>query len=152
MKKLILTLAVVLISNLAIAQTSAKAGVTKACTNYIEGFYEGDTAKLKESLQPSLHKFGFWKDKEKNVYNQVGHMSFEQALAFAQDVKDNKKFPAKDAPKEITILDIGDTIAAARVTAWWGIDFILLSKRGDKWMIEQVLWEGPLKKKHYTND
>lgn len=148
MKKLILTLAVVLISNIAIAQKTSQAGVTKACMNYLEGFYEGDTDKLKASLQPTLHKFGFWKDKGKDDFRQVNHMSFEQALAFAQDVKDNKKFPAKDAPKEVIILDIGETIAAAKVTAWWGIDFILLSKRGDKWMIEQVLWEGPLTKEH----
>jgi len=32
--------------------------------------------------------------------------------------------------------------ASAKVTAWWGIDYVLLSKQGDKWVIEQVLWEG----------
>jgi hypothetical protein len=36
-----------------------------------------------------------------------------------------------------------NTIASAKVTAWWGIDYVLLSKQGDKWIIEQVLWEGP---------
>lgn len=128
------------------AQTEDIKGITLACTNYLEGFYEGDTLKLKSCLQPELNKFGFWKDKDQTEYKQVNHMSFEQALAFAKDVKDNKKFPSKDAPKEVTILDVGDTIAAAKVKGWWGIDFILLSKRGDKWMIEQVLWEGPLKK------
>ncbi|WP_298756745.1 nuclear transport factor 2 family protein [uncultured Psychroserpens sp.] len=147
MKRLLCILTLCLFSYTALSQSSAS-GVTKACMNYLEGFYEGDTLKLKASLQPTLHKFGFWKDKGKDDYRQVNHMSFEAALAFAKDVKENKKFPAKDAPKEVTILDIGDTIAAAKVTAWWGIDFILLSKRGDKWMIEQVLWEGPLKKEH----
>ncbi|WP_298903896.1 nuclear transport factor 2 family protein [uncultured Psychroserpens sp.] len=147
MKRIIFVLLITLSAQICIAQ-SAKEGVTKACMNYLEGFYEGDTTKLKASLQPTLHKFGFWKNKDKVDYRQVKHMSFEQALAFATDVKDNKKFPAKDAPKEVTILDIGETIAAAKVKAWWGIDFILLSKRGDKWMIEQVLWEGPLNKEH----
>ena len=47
---------------------------------------------------------------------------------------------------QVEVLNIGKTIAAAKVTAWWGIDYILLSKRGDVWMIEQVLWEGPLEK------
>ncbi|WP_299335538.1 nuclear transport factor 2 family protein [uncultured Psychroserpens sp.] len=148
MKSLLIILSIVLTSNLCIAQSTDSAGVIKACTNYLEGFYEGDTAKLKESLQPTLNKFGFWKDKDTKTYNQVDHMSFKQALAYAQNVKDKKNFPAKDAPRDITILDMGETIASAKVIAWWGIDFILLSKRGDKWMIEQVLWEGPLKKEH----
>ena len=40
--------------------------------------------------------------------------------------------------------DIMNSIAAAKVTAWWGVDYILLSKQKEQWMIEQVLWEGPL--------
>lgn len=132
--------------NLNQAQTSSKEGIEKACMNYLEGFYEGNQDKLKESLQPSLNKFGFWKDKDSDDYRQVNHMSFEAALAFAKNVKEKKEFPANDAPKKIEILDISNTIASAKVTAWWGIDYILLSKRGDKWMIEQVIWEGPLEK------
>ena len=117
--------------------------VEKACYNYIEGFYEGDTSKLKACLQPELNKFGFWKNKETGAYRQVEHMSFEQALHYANNVRERKEFAKPDAPKEVEVLNMGQTIAAAKVTAWWGIDYILLSKRGDKWMIEQVLWEGP---------
>ncbi|NNK81307.1 MAG: hypothetical protein HKO93_07400, partial [Flavobacteriales bacterium] len=53
-------------------------------------------------------------------------------------------FPDDAAPMEVEVLDVMNHIAAAKVTAWWGYDYILLSKEGDKWMIEQVLWEGPL--------
>lgn len=146
MKRSITMLLCILAFSLSQAQTSDKAGVEKACMNYIEGFYEGDQAKLKESLQPSLNKFGFWKDKDSDAYRQVGHMSFEKALAFAKNVKDKGEYAAADAPKKVEILDVGNTIASAKVTAYWGIDYILLSKRGDKWMIEQVIWEGPLEK------
>ncbi|WP_104736073.1 nuclear transport factor 2 family protein [Hanstruepera ponticola] len=137
-----------LITGMAIGHSQTnKELVEKACYNYIEGFYEGDTAKLKASLQPELNKFGFWKNKDTGEYKQVDHMSFDQALAFADNVKAKKKFPKPDAPKQVEVLNIGNTIAAAKVTAWWGIDYILLSKRGDKWMIEQVLWEGPYEEK-----
>ncbi len=131
--------------NTGVAQTASE-DVKKACLNYIEGFYEGDTSKLKAALQPELNKFGFWKNKDSKEYRQVPHMSYEQALSYAQDVLDKKEFAKPNAPKNVEILDVGHTIAAAKVTAWWGIDYILLSKRGDKWMIEQVLWEGPLPK------
>jgi len=146
MKRTINILLCVLAFNLSQAQTNDKAGVEKACMNYLEGFYEGNSAKLKESLQPSLNKFGFWKDADNERYRQVNHMSFDAALAFAKNVKEKKEFPASDAPKKVEVLDISNTIASAKVTAWWGIDYILLSKRGDKWMIEQVIWEGPLEK------
>lgn len=146
MKRTVTILLCILTFSLSQAQTTDKEGFKKACMNYLEGFYEGDTAKLTASLQPSLNKFGFWKDDNADSYRQVNHMSFEAALAFAKNVKEKKEFPAADAPKKVEILDISNTIASVKVTAWWGIDYILLSKRGDKWMIEQVIWEGPLEK------
>lgn len=145
MKRVVIILLCILTSSIIQAQTD-KEGVKKACMNYLEGFYEGDTEKLTASLQPSLNKFGFWKDENAENYRQVKHMSFEAALTFAKNVKEKKEFPAADAPKKVEILDISNTIASAKVTAWWGIDYMLLSKRGDKWMIEQVIWEGPLEK------
>ena len=146
MRKTITLALVFLALNYIQAQSSAKEGVEKACMNYIEGFYEGDAIKLKESLQPTLNKFGFWKNKDTDTYKQVPHMSYEQALAYANDVLEKKDFTPKEAPREVQVLDVGNSIAAAKVTARWGIDYILLSKRGDKWMIEQVIWEGPLEK------
>ncbi|MBV1924752.1 MAG: nuclear transport factor 2 family protein [Flavobacteriaceae bacterium] len=146
MKNTITLLLCILVINLSYSQTLNEEGITKACMNYLEGFYEGDSDKLIASLQPNLNKFGFWKDEDADSYRQVNHMSFDAALAFAKNVKEKKEFPADDAPKKVEILDFSNTIAAAKVTAWWGIDYMLLSKRGDKWMIEQVIWEGPHEK------
>ena len=141
----IITIALIFLAlNTMLAQTSNKEGVEKACMNYIEGFYEGNADKLKESLQPSLNKFGFWKHKDTGAYAQVPHMSYEKAIAYANNVLEKKEFTPKDAPKEVQVLDVSNSIAAAKVTARWGIDYLLLSKRGEKWMIEQVIWEGPL--------
>ena len=114
--------------------------------NYIEGFYEGDQDKLRASLQTTLNKFGFWKNKDTGEYKQQNYMTFEKALAYAKNVKEKKQFAKDDAPKKVEVLDVSNSIAAAKVTAFWGVDYILLSKRGDKWMIEQVIWEGPLEK------
>ena len=71
-------------------------------------------------------------------------MTYKQAIAYAKNVQAKKNFAKADAPRKVEILDALDQIAAAKVTAWWGVDYILLSKRDDKWIIEQVLWEGPL--------
>ena len=143
MKKLFTVLAICFTLAISYGQESA---VEKACMNYIEGFYEGDSDKLKACLQPTLNKFGFWKNKDSGEYEQVNYMSYDQALAYAENVKAKKKFANADAPKVVEVLNMGNSIAAAKVTARWGIDYMLLSKRGDKWMIEQVIWEGPLEK------
>ncbi len=143
MKKYILIASCCLYSLAGWAQTD-KDAVSKACLNYIEGFYEGDTTKLIQSLQPSLYKFGYWKDKNTGRYGPDGNMTYRQALDYATRVLLKKNFAKPGSPKKVEVLDISNAIAAAKVTAWWGVDYILLSRQGDKWMIEQVLWEGPL--------
>ena len=146
--KAIATVLIVISATIGFSQSEVdKEGVKKACMNYLEGFYEGDTLKLKESLQPELYKFGFYKGRDSETYNQVSPMTYEGAIAFAKGVKEKGNYPKPDAPKEVEVLDIGNTIAAAKVTAWWGIDYLLLSKREEGWMIEQVLWEGSLERK-----
>jgi hypothetical protein len=123
-----------------------KAGIEKACLSYLEGFYEGDTTKLVAALKPSLYKYGYWKNDKTGNYDPDGQMTFQQAINYAKNVMAKKNFPKADAPKKVEVLDIMNTIAAAKVTAWWGVDYILLAKQNGKWMIDQVLWEGPLSK------
>lgn len=123
-----------------------KKGVERACLDYLEGFYEGDTVKIKNSIKPTLYKFGYWKKKGATNYESDGQMTYAEAVAFARNVLEKKHFAKADAPKKVEVLDIGNYIASAKVTAWWGIDYILLSRNDDRWMIEQVLWEGPLVK------
>lgn len=114
--------------------------------DYIEGFYEGDTTKLIRSLKPALFKFGYWKNNTSGKYAPDGNMTYREALDYAKRVFEKKNFPKADAPRKVEVLDVMNTIAAAKVTAWWGVDYILLAKQDDRWIIEQVLWEGPLQK------
>ena len=142
MKRLFLLIVMSITLKLSMAQDTRQK-VERACLHYIEGFYEGDSTKLIRSLKPSLYKFGYWKNKTTGVYEPDGSMSYRQALDYAKNVLVKKNFAKPDSPKKVEILDIGNSIASAKVSAWWGIDYILLAKQGDQWMIEQVLWEGP---------
>lgn len=144
MKKIATILLCYFIGFSATAQ-DAKQKIERACLDYIEGFYEGDTTKLIRCLNPSLYKFGYWQDKKTGKYAPDGNMTWRQALDYAKKVYEKKNFAKSNAPKKVEVLDIMNTIAAAKVTAWWGVDYILLAKQDDKWMIDQVIWEGPLK-------
>jgi hypothetical protein len=145
MKKIICLFFVCLLVKVSEAQ-EAKQKIERACLDYIEGFYEGDTAKIIRSIKPSLYKFGYWKNKTSNKYEPDEHMTYQEAIKYARNVYEKKKFTNEGSPKKVEVLDIMHTIASAKVTAWWGVDYVLLSKQDDTWMIEEVLWEGPLEK------
>ena len=144
MKKIFCLLLLCIIVKSVTAQEKEK--IERACLNYIEGFYEGDTAKLIKALKPTLYKIGYWKNKTTDIYEFDEHMTWRQALDYGKGLMAKKNFAKADAPKKVEVLDVMNTIASAKVTAWWGVDYVLLSKQGGKWMIEQVLWEGPLNK------
>lgn len=144
MKKMIAFILFCFFINTAWAQTE-KEKIERACLDYLEGFYEGDTTKLIRSLKPGLYKFGYWQDKKTGKYEPDGSMTWRQAIDYAKRVAEKKNFAKPGSPKKVEVLDMMNSIASAKVTAWWGVDYILLAKQDDKWMIEQVLWEGPLK-------
>ncbi len=144
MKKILHVLLFCLFGNYSYAQEN-KVMIERACLDYLEGFYEGDTIKLINSINPALFKFGYWLDKKTGKYVPDGNMTWQQAINYAKRVFEKKQFAKPGAPKKVEVLDIMNSIAAAKVTAWWGVDYLLLAKQHDKWMIDQVIWEGPLK-------
>ena len=136
-------LAVTLIASPAAAQSAAdQEGVRRAVLDYVEGFYEGDTVKLVRSIRPEVVKYGFYIPKGKTAYAGEA-MPWAEFLSYANGIKKNGKPAPATAPKVIKVLDVADQTASARLTAWWGIDYLHLAKFDGKWMITQVLWQSP---------
>ena len=67
MKRVICIFVICLFAESAIAQ-DARQKIERACLDCVEGFYEGDTAKIVRSIKPSLYKFGYWKNKTSGIY------------------------------------------------------------------------------------
>ncbi len=118
------------------------AGVRLAVLDYVEGFYEGDTTKLMRSIRPEVVKYGYFKKKGETTYTGEA-MPWAEFLSYANQVKASGRPTPATAPKEITILDVADQTASAKLTAWWGIDYLHLAKFDGRWMITQVLWQSP---------
>lgn len=140
--RLIFSLLLALAIARAFAQPPDSLLVHRAALDYLEGFYEGDTLKLQRSLSPELHKYGYYKDKAGQY--EGDKMTFADAIAFAKNVLEKKRFPKPDTPKQVSVLEVQEQIACVKVVAWWGMDYLLLAKHGGKWRIEQVIWQGPL--------
>ena len=125
--------------------TAEQAAVRRAVLDYVEGFYEGDTTKLTRSIWKEVRKYGYWQNKPGEAYAGEA-MSYAQIIQYGLDIKSGKSKTPPNAPKEVAVFEVQDQTASAKVTAWWGTDYILLGKHDGKWMITQVLWQGPLKK------
>ena len=119
--------------------------VRRAVLDYVEGFYEGDSTKHIRSIRPEVFKYGFWIPRDSTKYSGE-QMKWAEFHAYTKRVRDNKRFAAATAPKDITIFEVLDQTASAKLTAFWGVDYLLLAKYDGKWMISHVLWQTPPKK------
>jgi hypothetical protein len=142
----IFLLAALLVSVSAQAQAPAeRAAVERAVLDYVEGFYEGDTTKLVRGVSPDVVKYGFWIPQNKTAYEGEA-MPWAEFLSYAKNVKARKRQQPATAIKKVEIYDVADQTASAKLTAYWGIDYLLLAKYNGKWKVRQVLWQTPPKK------
>ncbi len=123
--------------------TTDTAGVRQAVLDYVEGFYQGDTTRLARALLPEMHKFGYYIPDSATAYTGEP-MSYAEAMAFANRVRERNRPAPATAPKEIEIFDVLDQTASAKLTAWWGTDYLLLAKYGGQWKIVHILWQTPV--------
>jgi hypothetical protein len=126
-----------------IVNAQDKSLVRNAVQDYVDAFYDGDTVKLQRSVFPEFYKTGWYRNPDSLNYVH-SRMTFAQANAYVTRV--GKKGSDPKLKKElatIEIYDVTDKTASSRVTAWWGMDYILLSKINGKWMITHVLWQSP---------
>jgi hypothetical protein len=115
--------------------------VRQAVLDYVEGVYQVEPARIERSVHPNLSKHGYWREKGKDGY-ATGKMSFAELVEVAKTWNKSGKL-SKDAPKEITIFDVQDQTASAKLVAAWGTDYFHLAKYDGKWMIVNVLWQSP---------
>ena len=118
-------------------------GVRRAVLDYVEGFYEGDSTKLLRSVSPAVRKSGYYRAHRDSAYRE-SVMSFPEGfMRYARGVKEGRTRTPANAPKEVQLLDVLDQTASAKLTAWWGVDYLLLGRHDGRWMITHVLWQSP---------
>ena len=121
------------------AQTPAdREAVYNAALDYVEGVYEVQPDRIKRSVHPSLVKRGF--AMRDGAYVEM-NMSFDQLVNLAANW--NKEGKRDTSIKKVEVLDVLNQTAIAKVTASWGVDYMLLAKYGEQWQIQQILWQTP---------
>ena len=136
----VLAAAIAAVPASAVAQNrdADREAVRLAALDYVEGVYNVQPDRIERSVHTSLVKRGFYKDNAAAPYNE-SPMTYEQLVRLAGNW--NKEGKRDTSIKEVAVLDVLDQTAVAKVTANWGIDYMLLAKYGDRWKITQILWQ-----------
>jgi len=121
------------------AQSAAdSAGIRQAALDYIEGYYEGDAARMERALHPELAKRIVRVDP--NGRFQLGQMG---AMTLVQGTRagGGKDIPVAERRSDVTIFDIYQNAASAKIYASGWVDYLHLAKWNGRWVIVNVLWE-----------
>lgn len=121
------------------AQSAAdSSGIRQAALDYIEGYYEGDGARMERALHPELAKRIVRTNEQGR--SQLGQMS-AMSLVLGTRAGGGKDVPAANRRKDVRILDIYQNAASAKIDASDWVDYLHLAKWNGRWVIVNVLWE-----------
>jgi hypothetical protein len=130
---------IALAAPVAAAQTPAdSAGIRQAALDYIGGYYDGDGARMERAVHSELAK-RIVRTGE-NGRSQLSQMS-AMTLVLGTRAGGGRDTPAADRHQDVTILDIYQNAASARIYASGWVDYLHLAKWNGRWVIVNVLWE-----------
>jgi hypothetical protein len=114
--------------------------VRQAGLDYVEGVYNVQPERIERSVHPTLVKRGFYKKDAATPYAEL-HMTYDQLVNLARTWNKDGKRDTK--VKNVEVLDLADKTAVVKITAQWGIDYMLLGKFDNGWKITQIIWQSP---------
>lgn len=123
-----------------LAQSPAdSAAITQTALDYIEGWYEGNAERMERALHPELAKRMVSTDPASGS-SRLNHMTAEQ-LVGATRTGYGTQTPEAERRRDVSILDIYESVASVKVVAKDWIDYLHVVKFDNRWVIINVLWE-----------
>jgi hypothetical protein len=116
-----------------------RAAIRQAALDYIEGWYEGNAARMESALHPELAK-RIVRTNPQNRRSQLDQMS-ALSLVLGTRRGGGKDTPLARQQKDVTILDVFENAASVKVVASDWVDYMHLAKSNGRWVIVNVLWE-----------
>jgi peroxiredoxin len=125
------------------AANDDQAAIARAAFDYIEGYYEGNAARMERALSPSLTKRGL-------IFSPRSNASYLQPINAEALIEVTRagwgKLPAEQRQIDYRLLDISGNTASARVFSAKFKDYLHLAKQNGQWRIVNVLWRLPIEK------
>ncbi len=118
-------------------QTAADSSAIRATAHdYIDGWYEGDAARMEGALHSHLAKRLVYED-------QSGHSRLVDltAMELVQSTRAGTgKIPRAQWRDSVTILDVFGNAALVRIDATTWVDYLEEVKWNGRWLILNVVW------------
>ncbi len=116
-----------------------EAAIIATALDYIEGWYDGDAARMERALHPELAKRIVITDPDtgRSILDHMGAMSLVQDTRAAYGAST----PEEIRHKDVTILDMHGNAASARIYASRWVDYLHMAKWDGEWKIVNVLFE-----------
>jgi hypothetical protein len=129
---------------------SQGADAAQAARDYIEGWYDGDAARLEKVLHPQfVRRIAAVTVAGDDFFWQQDRAQFLEMTRNGGD----KATPVDQRQIKITVRDLARTMAAVRVDSAYYIEYLSLVKMRDRWQVVNVLWENvPNDKKEAVMD
>ena len=111
-----------------------KEAIQQAALDYIEGWYQGDAARMKRALYDPLVKRRITPEGEAWVVDKAWMVN-------ATEEGRGKLAQPEQGQKEVTLLDMTDRMASVKIVSEKFIDYVHLVKDAGAWKIINVLWD-----------
>lgn len=108
--------------------------ILQAALDYIEGWYQGDAARMDRALHPKLAK------RRVTPTGGIWEVSKEWMIEATGDGRGRTEDP-QNGRKVVTILDTTETMACVKIVSEEFVDYIHLGRDGRRWVIVNVLWD-----------
>ena len=116
------------------------AAITAVARDYIEGWLDGDEARMRRCLHPELVKRTIYRDPATGDW-RLGHPADAEMMVGWTRAGEGRTAVAEERTFEITIDHVFRHIAAVRVQSAPYMDYLHVAKLDDRWFIANALWE-----------
>ena len=118
---------------------SDSAAIRTAAIDYVDGWYEGDAARMERAVHPDLAK-RIWSPDPQRGANRLENQT-AMTLVLGTRRGGGRTTPDSVRRREVEKLEIFGNAASARVRMTNWVDLMHLARTGNQWKIVNVLWE-----------
>ncbi|MBM3114609.1 nuclear transport factor 2 family protein [Jeongeupia naejangsanensis] len=113
------------------------AALKAVALDYIDGWYDGNAARMKQSLHPQLVKRALGPAGNEGALDEMG----ADGLIFYTGKGIGATTDPARRRAEVTVLDVSGDMAAVKVVATDWVDYLQMGRFGANWKIVNVVWE-----------
>ena len=114
--------------------------ITAVARDYVEGWFDGDEARMRRCLHPELVKRTIYHDPSTGDWRLGRPADAEMMVGWTRD-GEGRTTVAEERAFEIVIESVFRHLASVAVLSSPYMDLLHLAKIGDRWFIVHALWE-----------